>query len=324
MSLVEKSSVTPTTEPVAGSPEDPFRLGWRYVRRTLPDGEEEFDQIPLTLEDLLFPEEEDFAVQIEAHISDCFYLYGALKLKLTGRPGTLVVADHRVRFNVPGLRPLGPDVAVFFDFHHEAHTGTLEVAELGVRPILVVEITSPDTRAQDLHTKKNHYHQAGVEYYLLIDARIRDSRRVRTNLFGFRHTPTGYEPFPLDDQGRFWVEPIDLWFRVDDNQIRCVDGTTGQTIDPFVEQALARQEATRRAEVSEAQIQIEAAARSEAEAQTLIEAAARSEAEAQTLIEAAARSEAEAQTLIEAAARLSAEAQIAALQAELRRLRGEE
>jgi hypothetical protein len=39
---------------------DPYRYGWRYVRVVAPDGTQRFDQVPLTLEDVLFPEEEDF------------------------------------------------------------------------------------------------------------------------------------------------------------------------------------------------------------------------------------------------------------------------
>ena len=74
MSLVEKPSVTSeaSLDPESGLDlNDPFRPGWRYVKRTLPDGEEEFDQIPLTLEDLLFPEENDQTMFHPDHWDDC-------------------------------------------------------------------------------------------------------------------------------------------------------------------------------------------------------------------------------------------------------------
>src|SRR5262249_35101461 len=48
-------------------PSDPYRYGWRYVRVKHPDGTETFDQVPLTLEDVLFPEEGDFTVQTDWH-----------------------------------------------------------------------------------------------------------------------------------------------------------------------------------------------------------------------------------------------------------------
>ena len=47
----------------ADAKDDPFRYGWRYVRRTQPDGTEVVDQVPLSLDDLLYPEEGDFVVQ---------------------------------------------------------------------------------------------------------------------------------------------------------------------------------------------------------------------------------------------------------------------
>ena len=49
--------------PSGSDKDDPFRYGWRYVRRVQPDGTTVIDQIPLTFEDLLYPEEDDFVVQ---------------------------------------------------------------------------------------------------------------------------------------------------------------------------------------------------------------------------------------------------------------------
>ena len=67
MSTVSKSRPPRPPEP------DPYRYGWRYVRVTRPDGTEEFDQVPLTLEDVLHPEVGDFIVQTDGHDSDLNY-----------------------------------------------------------------------------------------------------------------------------------------------------------------------------------------------------------------------------------------------------------
>lgn len=50
-------SVPPLTPPVpfSGEADDPWRYGWRYRPRTLPDGKVEIVQIPLSLDDLLYP-----------------------------------------------------------------------------------------------------------------------------------------------------------------------------------------------------------------------------------------------------------------------------
>ena len=65
------STVSTSGVHVPSGPEpDPFRYGWRYVKRVGPDGEETLDQIPLSLEDVLFPEMGDFIVRTDAHNSD--------------------------------------------------------------------------------------------------------------------------------------------------------------------------------------------------------------------------------------------------------------
>ena len=296
---------------------DPFRLGWRSIRQVLPDGETHTLTVPLTPHDLLFPQENDQAVQLEPHVEDCLYLHAALKFHLAGVPGVKVLADHCVQFDVPDLKPLGPDVVVFFDYFDTGHTGTFEVAQFGARPILVVEIASADTRKNDYRIKKEFYHQAGAAYYLIIDARIRAGRRKAAWLVAFRHTPDGYEPIPADDQGRIWVEPLNVGFQIVDLQVRCIQAETGRTIDSYLDQAFGRIEAEERALA-------EAAGRLAAESEARQEAAARLTAEAETRAAKAEARAAEAQTRAETAARLSLEDQLAALQAELRRLRGED
>src|SRR5262245_32431575 len=43
-------------------PPDPFYYGWRMRRHVAADGTETLEQIPLTLEDVLHPQEGDFIV----------------------------------------------------------------------------------------------------------------------------------------------------------------------------------------------------------------------------------------------------------------------
>ncbi|HEX8203423.1 MAG TPA: Uma2 family endonuclease, partial [Isosphaeraceae bacterium] len=178
--------------------DDPFRYGWRYVPRKQPDGKVEVEQVPLALEDLLFPEEGDFVAQFPSHVSDCFYIHGVFKARLAGDPMALALTDCRVAWDAPGLRPLGPDVAVFFGASHDFDRGTLVVAREGARPALVIEVTSPETRKFDFGVKKDFYHRARVPLYIIVDARIRKGVR-HVKLVGHRWTPRGYEPLPPDD-----------------------------------------------------------------------------------------------------------------------------
>ena len=356
MSTIEDSRVHPA--PTPGSEADPFRYGWRYVPAKQADGRVELEQIPLTLEDLLFPEEGDFAVQFPSHVNDCFSLKTVFDMRLAGDPEAVVLTDCRVDWNLPGVRPLGPDIAVFLGVPRDFDRGTLGLVEDAARPVLVVEVTSPDTRKNDFGIKKDFYHRAGVPLYVIVDARPGPKGR-RVKLHGFRHAPEGYDPLPLDDQGRLWIEPLGLWLAIADGRVVCIDGATGEPIGNAIEQARARADAEARAE-AEARARAEWRAIAEAEARLRIEAEAGSlewraiaEAESRLRIEVEARAvkaEALVETqdrlistqsqnfallkqisdivktrLQEAEARAATEARARAeLEAELRRLRGED
>jgi len=281
-------------EPAPGSAADPFRYGWRHVVRKQPDGRVELEQVPLTLEDLLFPEEGDFTVQYRSHIEDCLYLKMIFDFRLAREAEAVVTCDCRVDWNLPGVRPLGPDVAVFLGVPRDHDPGTLRVARAGVRPVVVVEVTSPDTRKNDLGIKKGFYERARVPYYVVVDARPGGERR-RVKLLGFRHAPGGYEPMPLDDRGRLRLEPLGIWLAIADGRVVGLDGETGEPIVGYVELAQSRAEAEARADV----------------------------AEARSGADAIARAEAEARSGADAIARADLEARLREMEAELRRLRGE-
>ncbi len=67
---------SPASDPTAA---DPFFYGWRYVQRDAPDGETTWEQVPLTLEDVLHPQEEDFIVQTDLHQRICTYFTDVLR-----------------------------------------------------------------------------------------------------------------------------------------------------------------------------------------------------------------------------------------------------
>src|SRR5262245_18981532 len=101
------------------APLDPFRYGWRYVHIVRPDGTEDLDQVPLTLEDVLHPEVGDIIVESDPHTSDRGYLYSVFKARLGNDRTKLVLSDCQVDFNIPGVKPLCPDIAVFFNVRRQ-------------------------------------------------------------------------------------------------------------------------------------------------------------------------------------------------------------
>jgi hypothetical protein len=77
------------------TPEDPFPYGWRYVT-IQRNGEEELLQVPLTLDDVLHPEEEDFVIQLCTVVTHRLFDY--LKTWCDARPldnGCLLVTPFQ-------------------------------------------------------------------------------------------------------------------------------------------------------------------------------------------------------------------------------------
>ena len=280
------STVSTQRPPGPSPPEpDPFRYGWRYVRVRGPGGEESLEQVPLTLEDVLFPEVGDFHVQTDAHDNDLGYLKDVFKSRLSGEPASAVISDTRVDWNIPGVRPLGPDVAVFRGVRRHIDWATFDVAAEGARPLMVVEVTSPDTRQNDLVDKVDYYHRAKVPLYVIADVRVQGERRS-IELIGYRYAKGGYKRMALDEHGRLWLEPVRLWLGVTRDRrggyerLACFDPETGEEVGDYTAiaaalaaEALARAEAEARASEAEARA-------AEAEARAAAEAKARAEAEA--------------------------------------------
>ena len=199
------------TRPTRQQP-DPYRCGWRYTRGIRPDGTEDFDQVSLTPDDVLFPQEDDFIVQNTAHNADRRYLDDVFGDRLSETPTAVVLADCRIDWNVPGVRPLGPDIAVFVGVKRRPAKGwdTFHVALEDAKPQLVVEINSPSTRRNDLGVKVGFYHLASVPLYVIADVVDRGTKRQVT-LIGYRHGPKAYKPIAARKDGRIYLEPLRLW-----------------------------------------------------------------------------------------------------------------
>jgi Uma2 family endonuclease len=276
--------VTPALDGAAGDPVDPFRYGWRYLQRWGEDGSLVIEQVPLTLEDVLHPQEGDQVTHSEAHQRRCIYLYDVLSAQLAGDPTAVVLQDVRVAWDVPGLKAHGPDLAVVLGVREPKNWSTFNVAEEGVRPALIIEVTSPETAALDRSAKLDEYELAGVPLYVIVDTVA--LRQPVPRLLGYTRTPVGYQPLAPDERGRLWLAPVRLWLGVEGDEIVCYDEASRPQGDY---RALA--------------VAVTAAERARAEAER-------------------ARGEAERRAEAEAAARAEAEARLRALEEELRQLRG--
>jgi Uma2 family endonuclease len=211
----------PTSPPLSHEQEFPY--GWRYVRRG-----DEFEQVPLTLEDVLHPQEGDVIPVNYPHDRDCRYLAGEFESRPLSPPLGLVTHDLLVNWGVPGIRNHSPDVAVFVGLSRSlGREGTLELRSLGGRCVLVVEVVSPSTRNNDVVHKFDHYYRVGIPLYVLIDQPDEDGPR---SLHAYRHTPSGYEEVTPDAQGRILLPPLGLLLGMREDRAVCFDAVTGEEL----------------------------------------------------------------------------------------------
>ena len=235
----------PGSQPPGDQP-DPFRYGWRYVRIVRSDGTEDLDQVPLTLEDVLHPEFGDIIVESDPHDSDRAYLKAVSKVRVKDDPTAVVLSDCQVDFNIPGVKPLCPDIALFFDVRRRTAWSSFNVAKEGAQPELVVEVTSPDTRSNDIGIKKEHYHRAEVSWYVIADVTFEKDNERRIELILYQRTRTGYKRLKPDERGRIWLEPVRLWLgQVRDRlggfmRLACFDPDTDEEVGDYtaISQAL--------------------------------------------------------------------------------------
>jgi colicin import membrane protein len=254
-----------TTPPVA------YRYGWRYVRRDWPDGGTTIEQVPLTLEDVLHPQEGDQVTESVPHERRRRYLADVLTAQLAGDPTAVVLSDVLVIWDVPGLRPHGPDIAVILGVRERKPWRSFTVAAEGVRPALIIELTSPETPDLDRSRKLEHYEQAGVIQYVIVDA-VRGEHFVTPRLLGYRLGPGGYQGQALDERGRLWLEAARTWLGVEGDEIVCYD-EADRVLGDYRTLVGALTAAEQRAAAAEQRAAAEAEARAaEAEARAATEA----------------------------------------------------
>jgi len=229
--------------------EDPFRLGfrWRYV--TGPDGREVLDQIPLTPEDLLYPQEGDHVAQGFPHLSFVHPWADALRCHLEKRPGIVVTSDVLLVLRHDG-KTCSPDVAVIEgSFDPSKIEAAVHLGTVGGRLVFALEAVSAKEQEmvdKDLKRNPQRYAAEGVEEYFTVYPK--PGRKV-SNLVGRRLEPAGkYVEIAPDAQGRVVSKKLGLSFAIDaeTEELVVADAETGQRLRILDEEAAARVEAEHR------------------------------------------------------------------------------
>ena len=186
------------------------------------------DMVPLTLEQVLHPEETDHPVSSARHDFEVRYLADACQALA---PDALVTSDVPHYWGVENLGHHRPDVAVTFGVADlRSLRPKFECADEGTRPVLLIEVVSPSTRDTDVADEKkvDHYRRAGIAWYVIVD-RVEDEDEPK--LVG-RHLEdgawVGMEP---DANGRLFLPPVNAWLRVVDGELRVTDARTGLDVE---------------------------------------------------------------------------------------------
>jgi len=91
---------------------DPFRYGWRYAWQPGPNGQRKRVRIPLTQAAVLPLQGDDFLAQNPEHEEDGHFLKSVLAAHLSERPGVRICRDLCIDWDVPGIEPHGPALAI--------------------------------------------------------------------------------------------------------------------------------------------------------------------------------------------------------------------
>lgn len=225
----------------------PLEVGYRTVRDPVTG---EWRDLPLTLLDLLFPTEDDVGVvkvsQSPWHDRLANLIATILRLYFSDR-NWLTTQDVLIHWGQRGIPPKSPDVAAIVDGRMPARRDkSYRVGRDGPIPAFVVEITSEETREEDLVGKKLFYAAVGVQEYLIIDLLAKET--TNWQLIGYRlgESPF-YEEIAPDADGGLTFQSIGLRFVAVGNQrIDLYDATTGERLlTPDEQKSRAEQEKAR-------------------------------------------------------------------------------
>ncbi len=152
--------------------EDPFFYGYRWVQVKTAEGKAVSEQIPLTREDLLDPQEDD-------HVSNRFWhdlIIGRLGEILRtlfasrDRGDVVVTANVKMLWKDPGVKRVDPDLAVIPGVGDpDRDFSSFDEAREGTHPVFVLEVLSEATESTDHEDKPAIYRRAGVEEYFILN-----------------------------------------------------------------------------------------------------------------------------------------------------------
>lgn len=198
-------------------------------------------------------------MQNPQHVRTLGPLESKLRDWLEREPDVVVLSDTLLRWGIPGVRNVGPDVAVFRgvrDRERLLKDQSFDVRAAGVLPCLVVEVVSPtykSMRDKDEVHNKELYARLGIEELVWVYPQgFREPMRIEGYRLGSRQKR--YRRIRPDARGRVLSQTTGLFFSMDPGtgEVIVEDQATGERLlsrEEAVE--LARQEAQARRKAEE-------------------------------------------------------------------------
>ena len=224
--------------------------------------------------------------ETEVHILALLHLLSALRFYFRHRQDVYVIGDMFLYYRQgnPHARK-APDIMVIKGIDATVRRRSYKLWEEGVPPSIVIELTSGQTKKEDIVTKPALYASLGIKEYFLFDPMY---EYLDEQLIGYRMDAEGeYVIIEPDADGDLHSVELGLIFSIEDSLLRVVDPETGKYIPALDEAADRAAEAMQRAQ-DEAQRAEQESQRAEQESQRAEQESQRAEQESQRAQEAEA------------------------------------
>ena len=238
-----------------------LEIGYRIEYPLDKQGQADVKYVPLTAEQALHPHEDDEFVASKSHSLAIQRLCEIADLRFEADPTYLSLTDTNVQFG-EGFDDLRPDLIILLGVirQQDPSLATFDYAEEAEPPRcpLVVEVTSPKTRDNDLVKKIGLYHQAGVEQYVIVDLpdpNVKNQREPR--VLNYLLATHGRRRRPDRRDRRVLLECLRVWTSFEGQDLIFTDAQTGRTLWKYSEAVREAEAQKARADKAEADIQDE-------------------------------------------------------------------
>jgi Uma2 family endonuclease len=180
--------------------------------------------------------------ETELHVQEMMYLLAAFQEHFRKSADVYVASNLFFYYEQGNPRAVvSPDLFVVPGAAKEPPRRTYLLWKEGGRvPCLVIEVTSDNTRHEDLSRKRRTYAELGVEEYFLFDP---FEEYLDPPLQGFRLESSHYREAELEPDGSLVSRTTGVTLRREGQRIRVVDTATGEPYLRYEEVVAARRAA---------------------------------------------------------------------------------